>query len=152
MKEIADFARLLEVDVVALHLGFVPHDAADPLYREVLAVTRDLCDHCRAQRPEPASGNGPGTGRCLLQFLHDVERDNLFVNFDPANMILYGSGEPIAALEQIGPLVHSVHCKDATLGGPSRRRVGRPRCRWARGTSAWSVICARSTQSATTAR
>ena len=63
MKQIADFARLLEVDVVALHLGFVPHDATDPLYREVLAVTRDLCDHCRQQRPEPAPGNRPGTGR-----------------------------------------------------------------------------------------
>ncbi|HWC90290.1 MAG TPA: TIM barrel protein, partial [Pirellulales bacterium] len=37
---------------------------------------------------------------------------NLFVNFDPANMILYGSGEPIAALKRIGNYVRSVHCKD----------------------------------------
>ena len=47
MKEIADFSRLLGVDVVGLHVGFVPHDTADPLYREVLAVTREACDHCR---------------------------------------------------------------------------------------------------------
>jgi sugar phosphate isomerase/epimerase len=43
-----------------------------------------------------------------------VERPNLFINFDPANMILYGSGEPIAALEKLGSYVRSVHCKDAT--------------------------------------
>src|SRR5436309_8170969 len=49
MKEIADFARLLDVDVVALHLGFVPHDASDGLYREVLSVTREICDHCQRQ-------------------------------------------------------------------------------------------------------
>jgi sugar phosphate isomerase/epimerase len=50
----------------------------------------------------------------LIQFLDDVKRDNLFVNFDPANMILYGAGEPIPALEQLGSRVRSVHCKDAT--------------------------------------
>ena len=42
--------RRLGVDVVALHLGFVPHDSADPLYGEVIALTRDLCDHCRGNR------------------------------------------------------------------------------------------------------
>ncbi len=40
--------------------------------------------------------------------------DNLFVNFDPANMILYGAGEPIPALEKLGSRVRSIHCKDAT--------------------------------------
>jgi sugar phosphate isomerase/epimerase len=55
---------------------------------------------------------GQETADSLLQFIGDVDRDNLFVNFDPANMILYGSGEPIEALEKIGRFVHSVHCKD----------------------------------------
>ncbi|HMC11690.1 MAG TPA: TIM barrel protein, partial [Pirellulaceae bacterium] len=41
-----------------------------------------------------------------------VERSNLFINFDPANMILYGTGEPIAALKKVGRYVKSVHCKD----------------------------------------
>jgi len=49
-----------------------------------------------------------------ILFLDDVDRDNIFVNFDPANMILYGAGEPIPALEQLGARVHSLHCKDAT--------------------------------------
>ena len=114
MKEIADFARLLQVDVVALHLGFVPHDAADPLYREVLSVTRDICDHCHGQRQALHLETGQEPADALLRFIGDVERENLFVNFDPANMILYGSGEPIEALEKVGRYVRSVHCKDAT--------------------------------------
>jgi sugar phosphate isomerase/epimerase len=113
MLEIADFARLLGVDVVALHLGFVPHDASHPLYREILAVTRQLCDHCQSQSQALHLETGQESADALLQFIGDVERDNLFVNFDPANMILYGSGEPIEALEKIGRYVHSVHCKDA---------------------------------------
>jgi sugar phosphate isomerase/epimerase len=114
MKEISDFARLLEVDAVALHLGFVPHDAADPLYGQVVAVTRELCDHCRGNGQNLHLETGQEAADALLQFLGDVGRENLFVNFDPANMILYGSGEPIEALRKVGRYVRSVHCKDAT--------------------------------------
>ena len=114
MKEIADFARLLECDVVALHLGFVPHDTSDPLYAEILAVTQDLCDHCKNNNQALHLETGQETADGLVQFIEDVGRDNLFVNFDPANMILYGTGEPIEALKKIGKYVRSIHCKDGT--------------------------------------
>ncbi len=114
MKEIADFTKLLGVDVVALHLGFIPHDTSDPLYAEVLDVTRDVCDHCKANGQNLHLETGQETADGLLQFIADVGRDNLFVNFDPANMILYGTGEPIEALRKIGNYVRSIHCKDAT--------------------------------------
>jgi len=113
MKEIADFARLLGVDVVALHLGFLPHDTADPLYQEVVAVTQEVCDHCLSNDQRLHLETGQESADALLQFIGDVGRSNLFVNFDPANMILYGSGEPIEALRKIGSYVRSVHCKDA---------------------------------------
>ena len=114
MKEIADFAKLLGCQVVALHLGFVPHDSTHPLYPEVIAVARDLCDHCRKNGQALHLETGQEPADALLRFIHDVESDNLFINFDPANMILYGSGEPIAALKQVGKYVRSVHCKDGT--------------------------------------
>ena len=114
MKEISDFARLLGCDVVALHLGFIPHDTSAPLYREVLDVTRDVLDHCKQNNQALHLETGQESADGLLQFIGDVERDNLFVNFDPANMILYGTGEPIEALQKIGNLVHSIHCKDGT--------------------------------------
>ena len=113
LKEIADFARLLGVDAVGLHIGFVPHDTADPLYGEVVAVTRDVCDHCQGNRQRLHLETGQESADGLLRFLSDVDRENLFVNFDPANMILYGSGDPIEALRKVGPHVRSVHCKDA---------------------------------------
>ena len=114
MKEIADFARLLGCDVVALHLGFIPHDTGDPLYGEVLEVTRDICDHCGEQGQAFHLETGQEGADELLRFLKDVDRPNLFVNFDPANMILYGTGDPIEALKQVGLYVRSVHCKDGT--------------------------------------
>jgi sugar phosphate isomerase/epimerase len=113
MKEIADFARLLGVDAVGLHIGFVPHDASDPDYAEVISVARDLCSHCRAQNQRVHLETGQESADTLLRFLADTGCDNLFVNFDPANMILYGSGDPIDALKKVGEYVRSVHCKDA---------------------------------------
>jgi sugar phosphate isomerase/epimerase len=112
MKEIADFAQLLGCRVVALHLGFVPHETRAPLYREVLNVTRDVCDHCARNGQDLHLETGQETADALLQFIQDVDRNNLFINFDPANMILYGTGEPIEALKKVGRYVHSVHCKD----------------------------------------
>jgi sugar phosphate isomerase/epimerase len=114
MKEIADFAKLLGVDVVALHVGFVPHDTSDPLYKDAVAVTQDICDHCKANGQWLHLETGQETPEGLLQFHGDVARDNLFINFDPANMILYGSGEPIDALKKVGKYVRSIHCKDGT--------------------------------------
>jgi sugar phosphate isomerase/epimerase len=111
-KEIADFANTLGVKVVALHLGFVPHDTKDPLYQQCIAVTRDVCDHVKRNGQNLHLETGQETADSLLQFIQDVERDNLFINFDPANMILYGTGEPIAALKKVGRYVRSVHCKD----------------------------------------
>ncbi len=113
LQEIADFAKLLGVDAIGLHVGFIPHDAADPLYGEVVEVVRVVCDHCRSNGQRLHLETGQETAEGLLQFLHQVDRDNLFVNFDPANMILYGSGKPIEALGKVGKYVRSVHCKDA---------------------------------------
>lgn len=114
LKEIANFARELGVDVVGMHLGFVPHDKSDPDYRELLDVTRGVCDHCQSNGQALHLETGQEPVDVLIRFLDDVERDNIFVNFDPANMILYGAGKPIAALEKLGSRVHSLHCKDAT--------------------------------------
>ncbi len=112
-KEIADFAKLLGVDTIGMHLGFVPHDKSDPLFGEVVTVTREICDHCKANGQRFHLETGQETADALLQFIEAVDRDNLFVNFDPANIILYGVGQPIEALKKVGKHVRSCHCKDA---------------------------------------
>ena len=114
MKEIADFAKALDCDAVALHLGFVPEDDADPRFPGIRDVTAELCDYCAENGQYLHLETGQETADGLLHFIAAVGRDNLKVNFDPANMILYGTGEPIPALEKVGQHVRSVHCKDAT--------------------------------------
>ncbi|MCA9134715.1 MAG: sugar phosphate isomerase/epimerase, partial [Planctomycetales bacterium] len=125
MLEISDFARLLGCDVIALHLGFVPHDTTQQLYQDVLQVTRQLCEHAAQNDQALHLETGQETGDALLAFISDTKCDNLFINFDPANMILYGTGEPIETLKQVGHLVRSVHCKDATWSDQPGKTWGR---------------------------
>jgi sugar phosphate isomerase/epimerase len=113
MKEISDFAKMLGCDVIALHLGFVPHDVNDPDYAQVVDVTRDLCRHAASHGQALHLETGQETAESLVRFIEDTKCDNLFVNFDPANMILYGAGDPIEGLKLLGDRVRSVHFKDA---------------------------------------
>src|SRR6185369_6189844 len=76
-------------------------------------TARDVCDHLLTSGQSLHLETGQEPADILLNFLQDVELDNLFVNFDPANMILYGVGEPLPALRTLGRYVRSVHCKDA---------------------------------------
>ena len=105
----------------------------------VVAVARDLCDHCRANEQNLHLETGQETAEVLIDFLGEVGRDNLFVNFDPANMILYGCGEPIEALRKVGRWVRSIHCKDAKWSA-------RPGVDWGietplgEGDAAWSFL------------
>ena len=114
MFEISDFANWLGCDTVALHLGFIPHDPGSPPYPAIVDVTRQLCDHCSKHGQFLHLETGQETAEGLLEFIKQVDRPNLKINFDPANMILYGTGEPIEALRQVGQHVRSVHCKDGT--------------------------------------
>jgi sugar phosphate isomerase/epimerase len=109
MRQISDFAQWLGCDTVALHLGFIP---AARSYDAIVEVTRQLCDHCQGNDQYLHLETGQETAAGLQEFIHSVDRANLKINFDPANMILYGIGEPIEALRQLGGLVRSVHCKD----------------------------------------
>lgn len=110
--EIANFAAALGVKSIACHIGFVPDDRTDADYIAVRDTVRRVCDHAAAHGQTFALETGQESADVLLRFIDDTGRGNLKVNFDPANMILYGSGDPIDALERLAPFVVSVHAKD----------------------------------------
>jgi len=112
--EISDFAFALGCDAVGLHIGVIPHDRADPDRQAIIEVTRTLCDHLAAHDQFLHLETGQETADDLIAFIEDCERGNLRINFDPANMILYGMGKPLEALRTLAPWVRSVHCKDGT--------------------------------------
>lgn len=111
-KAVSDVAAKLGIESVACHIGFVPEDPDASAYREIRDVVRVICDYCGANGQSFTLETGQEPAKVLLRFIQDVERKNLKINFDPANMILYGTGDPIDALDVLGKYVLSVHCKD----------------------------------------
>jgi len=122
-KEVSRFAATLGVRALSCHLGFIPSDRNEPLYQDLRDVTRSLCETCSEHHQDFVLETGQESAEVLLGFIADVNRNNLKVNFDPANMIMYGSGDPLAALEILSSHVLSVHCKDAI--SPLANTVGR---------------------------
>jgi len=123
MKEISDFSKWLGCKTVALHIGFVPEDRNGDDYKQLIEITQGLLDYVKANGQTLNLETGQESTENLLKFIEDIGRDNLFINFDPANMILYGTGDPIEALKKVGHLVKSVHCKDAKWAAPEERGV-----------------------------
>lgn len=111
-KAVADVAKELGIDSVACHIGFVPEDPSEPLYAEIRDVARDICGHCAKNGQNFTLETGQEPAHVLLKFIDDVARPNLKINFDPANMVLYGTGDPIEALGVLAKHVVSIHCKD----------------------------------------
>ncbi len=109
---VSNFAAVIGAPGIATHIGFVPESPADPDYIAVRDMVRRVCDHASRHNQTFALETGQEPAHVLLAFLEDVDRPNLGINFDPANMILYGTGDPIEALGILGPRVISVHCKD----------------------------------------
>jgi sugar phosphate isomerase/epimerase len=110
--EISDFAAAIGVNSIALHVGFVPEDPSDADYTVVRGMVRRVADHAARNGQTFALETGQEPAPVLLKFFEDVNCPNLRINFDPANLILYGSGEPIEALGLLAKHVITVHCKD----------------------------------------
>ena len=81
-------------------------------------MVRRICNHAATHNQTFALETGQEPAPVLLAFLNDVAKPNLGINFDPANMILYGTGDPIEALGILASRVISVHCKDGDWPEP----------------------------------
>lgn len=115
---VSDFAVELGVPGIATHIGFVPDDRSSPDYRAVREMVRRVCDHAAGHGQTFALETGQESAAALLDFLRSAERANLRINFDPANMVLYGTGDPIAALDTLAQHIVTVHCKDGDWPTP----------------------------------
>jgi L-ribulose-5-phosphate 3-epimerase len=113
-KAMVPMAANAGLEQVTFHAGFLPHDSHDPDYAKLAGrlkqVARLFADHGLVCSLE----TGQEEATSLRAFLEELDMPNVGVNFDPANLILYGKGDPIAGLETLLPHVRSCHIKDAT--------------------------------------
>ncbi len=121
-REVIDLGAELGVPSFACHVGFIPEDTSNATYTDVRSIVRRICDYAAQRRMTFSLETGQEPAHALKSFIEDVNRDNLRINFDPANLILYGTGDPIEALGVLAPWVASVHVKDGNW--PSADKPG----------------------------
>ena len=108
----AAYARLLGVKDVVTHMGFIPENMTDPAWPGVVAAVKAVAMNLKRNGQDLLFETGQETPMVLLRLFETVNTGNLYINLDPANLILYGKGNPVDALDVFGGLVRGVHAKD----------------------------------------
>ena len=108
----SDFGRWVGVPSITTHVGFIPDNPADPLYAGVVEALREIADYCARNGQAFWFETGQETPVTLLRTFEDIGADNLGINLDPANLLLYGKANPVDAVDVFGRYVRGVHAKD----------------------------------------
>jgi L-ribulose-5-phosphate 3-epimerase len=112
LRQVSDFAKLLNIPHVQTHCGFIPEDPADPLYPGAVQAIRTVAQHCQSNGQDFLMETGQETPTTMSRMIRDVAMPNLAVGLDTANLILYGKANPVDAVDILGPHVRSIHAKD----------------------------------------
>jgi L-ribulose-5-phosphate 3-epimerase len=112
LKRASDLGKTCGIRAVHTHCGFIPENPNDSLYSETVAAIKDVASHCKANGQTFLMETGQESPITLLRAIEDTQLDNIGVNLDTANLILYGKGEPVGALDVIGKYVRGLHAKD----------------------------------------
>lgn len=108
----SDFAKTLGVTKVATHAGFLPEDLNSETYRGVVIALRKVAQYCKNNGQQFLFETGQETPVTLRRTIEDIGTDNLGINLDPANLLMYGKANPIDALDVFGEYIMDVHAKD----------------------------------------
>lgn len=108
----ADFAHELGVKDVVTHMGFIPEDPNDPQFNAFCVAVRVVARHLQKNGQYLLFETGQETPVAMLRCFEAVGMDNLGVNLDTANLILYGKANPVDALNVFGKCVRNLHAKD----------------------------------------
>ena len=108
----AAFTEAIGAKDMVTHVGFLPEEPNNPLFPGVIAALQYIARACKQHGLHFLFETGEETPTTLLRTIEEVGMDNLGVNLDPANLLLYGRGNPVDALDVFGKYVRGVHAKD----------------------------------------
>ncbi len=108
----AEFAKKIGCTDIATHLGFIPENPSTDAYISFIHSLKYLLGAYKNLGINLLCETGQETPVTLLRTIQDSGFENIFLNFDPANLLMYGKANPVDALDIVGKYVKGVHGKD----------------------------------------
>jgi len=124
LKKWADFAAEAGAPAVITHCGFLPENMTDPEFEPVAVAIQDVAEYCKKLGLGFWFETGQETPVVILRYIEEIGTGNLGINLDPANLLMYGKGNPLDALRVFGKYVRAIHAKDG-LPPTNGRELGR---------------------------
>jgi len=112
MVRASKLIRQIGVNSITSHIGFIPDDEQDPLYLKFIDAMKVIAKELIHNNQILCFETGQELPSTLKRTIDHVGTDNLFVNLDPANLIMYGKANPLDAVSILGPWVRGMHAKD----------------------------------------
>ncbi len=112
LKKAADFAEKIGVDRIVTHVGFIPENPDDPDFAGTVGALRNLCKYLKAKNQYFLFETGQETPITMLRTIQAIGYENVGINFDTANLLLYGKANALDALDVFGKYVMETHIKD----------------------------------------
>jgi L-ribulose-5-phosphate 3-epimerase len=109
---VSNWAKRIGVKTVTSHMGFIPVDTTSLVYKGFIETMRAFVGFCGANGQTFAFETGQEPPDVLRRTIDDIGLENAGVNFDCANLILYGMGRPLEGIKAFGEFVVNTHCKD----------------------------------------
>ncbi len=114
-KRILELAKKMGVKVVTTHVGCIPEDKDDDVYKVMKKAVCEICEYADSLGVYFAIETGPETSNVLADFIRDVGKESLKVNFDPANLVMVQGEDPVKAVYNLAPYIVHTHAKDGVL-------------------------------------
>lgn len=108
----SSFAKELDVKNIATHVGFLPEVPESSEFRAIVASLKYVVEKFGENGQNFLFETGQETPVTLKRTIECIGTDNVGINLDPANLILYGKANPVDALDIIGSYVKDIHAKD----------------------------------------
>ena len=108
----AKFAKKINVSRVATHVGFLPENLNDPEFLGIVAILRYIIKQFKEKEINFLFETGQETPVTLLRVIEEIGMDNVGINMDTANLILYGKANSADAITVFGKYVMDTHIKD----------------------------------------
>jgi len=100
-------------NIVTTHAGVLPEDKSDPAYRTLLASVGEIVEHGGKLGVYFVLETGQESPQALGEFIDEVGSPWLKVNYDPCNLLRFGSDAgTIQGVHALGDKIIHTHAKD----------------------------------------